>query len=169
MKLELLSDEDLMHLLKRGDKLALLVLYERHSLKVWSYLLKRVPTNSVEDLFQDCFVKVVEKKAGWNGQPFVLWLYVVARNTVNDYYRGKKVENKYLESLSLQNQIKEPSLQVEEILASIPDDKAKLLREFFDEGWSYQELSKKYEISEVSLRKRLSRAIKMLKGSHRNE
>lgn len=132
-------------------------------------MLKRVPSNSTEDLFQDCFLKIVEKKDGWNGQPFVLWLYVVIRNTVNDYYRGKKVENKYLESLGLQNQLKEPSLQVEEILAAIPGEKARLLREFYDEGWSYKELAQRYDISEVSLRKRLSRALKMLKGSHENE
>lgn len=158
------SDEELMHLLKLGDDLALSVLYERHSSKVWSYLKRRVPDSNAEDLFQDCFVKVVEKRDAWNGQPFVLWLYVVMRNTVSDYFRSKKVESKYLNFLEDRSEERESkALQVEELLGVLPNDKAQLLREFFSEGWSYKELADKYDMSEISLRKRLSRTIKKIK------
>lgn len=90
MIVDLSTDEDLMYLLQSGDHKALLVLYERHSEKVWSYLQKRVPREDAEDLFQDCFVRLIDKKSSWKGQPFVLWLFVLIRNTVSDHYRGKK-------------------------------------------------------------------------------
>lgn len=162
---DLSTDEDLMYLLQSGDHKALLVLYERHSEKVWSYLQKRVPREDAEDLFQDCFVRLIDKKSSWKGQPFVLWLFVLIRNTVSDHYRGKKVENLYLQKLIDSDDGNDPSTVVDEILTSMPEDKARLLKEFFEEGWSYKELAVKYEISEVSLRKRLSRALKILKGS----
>lgn len=165
MIFDLSTDEDLMCFLQNGDQRALLVLYERHSEKVWSYLQKRVPREDAEDLFQNCFVKLIDKKSNWKGQPFVLWMFVLIRNTVSDHYRGKKVENRYLQKLIDSNDGNDPSIVVDEILTSMPEDKARLLKEFFEEGWSYKELAVKYEISEVSLRKRLSRALKILKGS----
>lgn len=165
MLLDLSTDEDLMYLLQEGDQKALLVLYERHSGKVWSYLQKRVPREDAEDLFQNCFVRLIDKKSNWKGQPFVLWLFVLIRNTVSDHYRGKSVENRYLQKLIDSNDGNDPTALVDGILTSMPEDKARLLKEFFEEGWSYRELAVKYEISEVSLRKRLSRALKILKGS----
>lgn len=165
MLLDLSTDEDLMYILQNGDQKALLVLYDRHSEKVWSYLQKRVPREDAEDLFQDCFVRLVDKKSSWKGQPFILWLFVLIRNTVSDHYRGKKLENRSLQKLVDSHDEKDPSILVDEILNSMPEDKARLLKEFFEEGWSYKELAVKYEISEVSLRKRLSRALKILKGS----
>lgn len=151
MIVDLSTDEDLMYLLQSGDHKALLVLYERHSEKVWSYLQKRVPREDAEDLFQDCFVRLIDKKSSWKGQPFVLWLFVLIRNTVSDHYRGKKVENRYLQKLIDSDDGNDPSTVVDEILTSMPEDKARLLKEFFEEGWSYKELAVKYEISEVSL------------------
>lgn len=167
--MEIISDEELMSKLREGDQDALLELYSRHSGKVWLYLRKRVPAASVDDLFQDIFVKIVEKKDAWSGQPFLLWFYVVIRNTVMDYYRDKKIETKYLELLSTQSQPSIASHKLEEILATLSKENAKLLREFFEEGLSYKELADSYELTETSVRKRLSRAIQVLKRSHRDE
>ena len=57
------SDEDLMVQLKEGKQEALLELYSRHSGKVWTYLRKRAPASVIEDLFQDVFVKLVDRKS----------------------------------------------------------------------------------------------------------
>lgn len=169
MNLNALTDEELMRRLQSGVDAALAVIYERHSQKVWAYLFKRVPPFIAEDLFQDTFLKVFEKRDKWNGQPFVLWLYVVMRHTVADFYRGRKVEAKYREASEGQSAERDPAPKVDEILASLPKEKAKLLEEFFEEGWSYQELAQKYEITEVSIRKRLSRTLQVLKGSFTGE
>ena len=130
------SDEDLMAGIKDGNQEAVLELYNRHSAKVWLYLRKRVPASSVDDLFQDVFVKIVKKKDIWNGHPFLLWFYVVIRNIVMDFYRDKKIESKYFELLSSHPLTQETSLELDELLATVSKDNAKLLREFFQEGWS---------------------------------
>lgn len=156
------SDEQLMKLLQDGEANALIELYERHSKKIWSYLVKKVPRSYVEDLFQDTFVKLVERKNNWSGQPFVLWIYVVVRNITIDFYRDEKMTRKTLGKIS-PDLPKEPLLAFDDIIANMPPETSKLLTEYFKEGWSYKELAERYNANEVSLRKRLSRAINLLK------
>jgi RNA polymerase sigma factor (sigma-70 family) len=158
-----LSDEDLMRSLQKGDSASLIILYERHSDKIWAYLHKRVPREHIEDLLQDSFVKIVEKKDYWDNQPFLLWLYVVMRNIVMDFYRSEKIEKQMLTKL-LNESSKMDRDNFEDLVSHIPSESSKLLIEYFKEGWSYKELAHRYDLTEVSLRKRLSRALGLLKG-----
>lgn len=163
------SDEELMRLLQAGDSTALGMIYERHSDKVWSYISKRLPRESAEDVFQDCFVKLVEKRHSWKNQPFLLWLYVVLRNLVTDFHRSHQVEKKYLEKITSPEEPIINSKDFQELVNSMPPETSKLLTEFFREGWSYKELAARYELTEVSLRKRMSRALALLKKGVRDE
>lgn len=162
------SDEDLMRKLQEGDASSLIHLYGRHANRVWIYLKKRVPPDRVEDLFQDTFIKIVEKKAQWNNQPFVLWLYVILRNTMVDYYRDEKIERRMIERLTPDFDELLPQ-KFEDIVGHLSPDASKLLEEYFKEGLSYKELSERYNSSEVTLRKRLSRAISILKKGHSHD
>ena len=163
-----LSDEDLMKALQDGDPTAIGELYDRHSSKIWTYLKKRLPKEHVDDIFQDCFIKIVERKSSWNGQPFVLWLYVITRNIVIDYYRELKLEQKIMEKINIDS---DPygGEKFEELISTLPPEVSRLVAEFFQEGWSYKELAEKYDSSEVTLRKRLSRALGLLKKGALNE
>lgn len=158
-----LSDEELMQKLQDGDSEALGVIYERHSAKVWSYISKRLPKEIAEDLFQDCFVKLVEKRNSWKGQPFLLWLYVVLRNLVTDFHRAHKIEKKYLDKMGSQAEPITDEKDFQELVENMSPETSKLLTEFFKEGWSYKELATRYELTEMSLRKRISRALALLK------
>lgn len=165
------SDEELMQRLQSGDQAALGLIYERHSKKVWSYINKRLPKEAAEDVFQDFFVKLVEKKDSWRNQPFLLWLYVVLRNLVTDFHRANRIEKKYLDQMG---PAEEPILNTndfQELIEhmSLSVETERLLTEFFKEGWSYKELAAKYELTEVSLRKRMSRALALLKKGVSNE
>lgn len=160
---DLVTDEDLMRLLQKGQQSALGVLYQRHSNKVWTYIVRRVPGTSAEDLYQDCFVKLVEKRHSWNNQPFVLWLYVVLRNLIMDYYRRHKSEMKLIEKLAPAEYELANQADFNELVSTMPPETSKLLKEFFNEGWSYKELAERYESSELSIRKRMSRAIALLR------
>jgi RNA polymerase sigma-70 factor (ECF subfamily) len=157
------TDEELMRLVQLGQKEALAELYERHSGKVWAYLQKRVPKQNAEDLFQDCFVKLVEKSHSWKNQPFILWLYVVLRNSITDFHRSNQVEKKYIDRVRAEESSSTDQADFSELISSMPPESSKLLSEFFKEGWSYKELSEKYDLTELSLRKRISRAIGLLK------
>ncbi len=163
------SDEDLMRQLQNGDSNALGLIYERHADKVWSYISKRLPKEVAEDLFQDCFVKLVEKRDSWKNQPFLLWLYVVLRNLVTDFHRSNKVEKKYLDKMSTTEEPIVDGKDFQELVANMSPETSKLLTEFFKEGWSYKELASRYELTEESLRKRMSRALAVLKNGVSDE
>lgn len=160
------TDEELMTLLQNGDEgQAILELYNRHSKKVYAYLIRRNSRPVAEDLFQDCFIKIIENKSAWNGQPFQLWLYVILRNIVIDDYRKNNISIKLNEKIRLAGcQENEPEFNIDDMLSTLPNEKAKLLKEYFYEGLSSKELSERHSVTETSLRKRLSRAISMLKG-----
>ena len=51
----------------------------------------------------------------------------------------------------------------QELVTNMSPETSKLLTEFFKEGWSYKELADRYKLTEVSLRKRMSRALALLK------
>ena len=161
--MEVPSDEELMKRLQNGDSLALGLIYERHAEKVWCYINKRLPKEAAEDLFQDCFVKLVEKRESWRNQPFLLWLYVVLRNLVTDFHRSNQVEKKYLDKMATSEEPIVDDKDFQELVKNLSPETSKLLTEFFKEGWSYKELAARYELTEVSLRKRMSRALALLK------
>lgn len=165
------SDEELMQRLQKGDQAALGLIYERHSQKVWSYINKRLPKEAAEDLFQDFFVKLVEKKDSWRNQPFLLWFYVVLRNLVTDFHRSNRIEKKYLDKMGVPEEPILNSNDFQELIEhmSLPVETERLLTEFFKEGWSYKELAEKYEQTEVSLRKRISRTLALFKKGVSNE
>ncbi len=76
------SDEELMAALQAGDDTALAPLMERWELGVKSFLLHLgVPTSDVDDVAQEAFVRLYEKRASYRmGAAFKPWLLTLAGN-----------------------------------------------------------------------------------------
>ena len=76
------SDEALMLALQAGDDAALAPLMERWELSVKSFLLRLgVPSADVEDVAQEAFVRLYEKRAHFRaGASFKPWLLTLAGN-----------------------------------------------------------------------------------------
>jgi len=87
---------------------------------------------------------------------------------VIDFYRDEKVEKRMLEKISFNLETISGD-RFDEIVSKLSPDASKLVKEYFNEGLSYKELSDRYKMSEVSLRKRLSRAINILKKGESHE
>ncbi len=87
-----LTDEILFARFKNGDHPAFDALLARHQGLVFSFILKSVHDRPrAEDLFQEVFAKVIEKRDQF--QPtvsFKAWLMTVCRNTVIDSVRYHK-------------------------------------------------------------------------------
>ncbi len=77
-----ISDEALMEALKTGDDHALATLMRRWELGVKAFLLRLgVPSADVEDVAQEAFVRLYEKRANYRiGAPFKPWLLTLAGN-----------------------------------------------------------------------------------------
>lgn len=77
-----ISDEALMAALQRGEDQALAALMSRWELGVKSFLLRLgVPSADVEDVAQEAFVRLYEKRANYRlGAAFKPWILTIAGN-----------------------------------------------------------------------------------------
>lgn len=79
---------------KAGDAEAFGALYDLYAERVYRFLLVRVPQPADgEDLLQQVFLKVIESLPRYEqrGLPFGAWLFRIARNTVIDFGRTRRV------------------------------------------------------------------------------
>lgn len=148
-----------MHLVQQNNLLAFEVLYARYQERVWKYFFKKSPVRA-EDLFQECFARLLERREQWYGTPFLPWLFVMARHLfINDFRREKVRRTESLE----QEIAAPPSHDIDEWLEGLSEKDQRLVKEHYIAGLSYQELATRYGTSEVSLRQKLSRALRSIK------
>lgn len=83
------TDEVLLERYVKGDVRAFETLLARHRGAVYSFLLRSVrDAAAAEDLFQETFLRVVQRADQFNGQSrFTTWLYTIARNLTVDHAR----------------------------------------------------------------------------------
>ncbi len=86
------SDEALMESLQRGNDPALAILMHRWELGVKGFLLRLgVPSSDVEDVAQEAFVRLYEKRANYRiGSPFKPWLLTLAANLGRNRLRWRR-------------------------------------------------------------------------------
>lgn len=83
------ADEVLLDRYVKGDVRAFELLLARHRGPVYAFLLRSVrDAAAAEDLFQETFLRVVQRADQFNGQSrFTTWLYTIARNLTVDHAR----------------------------------------------------------------------------------
>jgi RNA polymerase sigma factor (sigma-70 family) len=94
------ADESLMLRYGAGDLAAFDVLYSRHEISVWRYVLRSVRNAATaDDLLQDVWFSVVRQAAkyesrryGTDDRPvkFKTWLFTIAHHRVVDHFRAAK-------------------------------------------------------------------------------
>ena len=84
------SDEQLMLAYAAGDVRAFEVLYARHRLRLYRYLLRQVRDGGLADeLFQDTWQRVITAREGWRPEAaFTTWLFRIAHNRLADHWRA---------------------------------------------------------------------------------
>ncbi len=161
MSLEAESDEALMRRVQGNNLLAFEVLYQRHHKRLWNYLSRRAPQRA-EDLFQECFARLLERRDQWNGNPFLPWLLVMARHLMIDDFRKERTRRHE----ELTEMAATPASDMDEWLEGVPAETQRLIRDHYIAGFSYEELAMKYQTTPAGLRQKLSRALRSLKKEH---
>ncbi|MFM6976458.1 MAG: RNA polymerase sigma factor [Sphingobacteriaceae bacterium] len=93
-KIQVKSDQELIHLFLKGHQPSLEVLIRRHKSKIYTSIYLMVKDSYLaEDIFQDTFIKVVNTlKAGRYNEEgkFLPWVLRISHNLVIDYFRKEK-------------------------------------------------------------------------------
>lgn len=139
--------------------------------EIFKFCRRRVRSEEdTYDLTQNVFLALSERYKTIDIRCVRKWLYNVARNKITDYYRKNRNEKEYITEVDITDEAFDYSfdftnyytdLEIENytiILLSNLNEKEKVLyNELFHQKLSYLTLANKYNVSEVSLRKRISR------------
>ena len=171
-KAQKIKDEQLMINYQNGDNKAFEALYLRYESRVYSYLRKRLTDhNSVEEVFQNTFLKVHKSRHHFNPKfLFIQWLYTVARSELLDFCKKKKVVHiEYVDhgdhgDHGDQAPELDHSLDLESY-ESLSANEREVLNLKFISDQDYEEISSALNISQSNARKIFSRAIKKIRKS----
>ena len=87
---EELPDEELINLYNKGDSKALDTLVERYKRPLYSFLWRMTRSESeADEVFQDTWMKVIQKAADFKMDRFKGWIFKIAHNLVIDRSRTK--------------------------------------------------------------------------------
>ena len=86
------TDESLMLRFAHGDMKAFELLYDRHEMACWRFILRSVRTPEIaEDLLQDVWFSVARSVASYEPRAkFRTWLFTLAHNRVVDHFRASR-------------------------------------------------------------------------------
>jgi len=186
MKLNDLSDEDLMLSYRDGTAAAFDVLYARHKGGLYRYVLRQLNNRQeiAAELFQDVWMKLINARLSYQASAkFTTWLYHLAHNRLVDYWRSEKhrkhqveyeesteaqladsyIENHYSEPHN-ELQQKQMHQQIKQAIAELPEEQrsAILLKE--EAALSLAEIAEVTGVNRETVKSRLRYGIKRLRG-----
>lgn len=169
------TDEQLISAIIRGDKKLLNILFDRYVKRLLRYTTLFVHSHEeASDLSQEIFVKVFKALDGYKflGK-FESWFFTIARRTIIDQHRKKKLKTFSFDSVGL-NESEIPSREQSqheelEILQTLPAREREILQLRFVEGLSYEEISEITDMNQGSLRNIVWRSVKRMQEVNSDE
>ncbi|MEJ2141897.1 MAG: sigma-70 family RNA polymerase sigma factor [Gammaproteobacteria bacterium] len=85
------TDEQLMSIYRDGDTQAFELLYQRHRVSLYNYLMRQCSDKAIADeLFQDSWTSLIRARQTYTeSAKFSTYLFRIAHNKLIDYYRRK--------------------------------------------------------------------------------
>lgn len=143
------SDDELMRLVRRGDREAFRILYNRYKSQLFMYCLRMMnDREAAQDMLQEVFVRMHENAKKYTpGTNFAGWIHTIARNLCINARRNRKEQVDFDEITQYQITSKTDDSDVmlreklADEIASLPDiyREAVILREY--EGYSYKQIA----------------------------
>ncbi len=153
-------------------------LYDKYFDSIYRYIYFKTGSKwDADDLVSETFRKAYEKFNTLKGSPKA-WLVCIARNTVNDYYRGKKeiaIESEELDGYSYDYSFEEAFENKEELsmlkskLKQLQGDELEIINLKYFSGLRYKEIGKILGKTEAAVKvksNRITRKLAKLLGSY---
>jgi RNA polymerase sigma-70 factor (ECF subfamily) len=172
------TDSSLMMLVQAGETSQLAVLFERHHLPLFRYLLHLTRNQTVsEDLAQEAFMRVLKYASTYNPNlGFPVWLFGIARNLYFDSLRRKKAESisdgftDIRSSDPMPEELvtrKQDVTLLEKALQQLPSDKREVLVLSRFQNLRYEEIARLTSCEVGTVKVRVYRALKQLRENFR--
>jgi len=175
---EMLSEQEVVNLAK-ADPSKFEGLYNKYYEQVFNYLYQRLEEKEIaKDTVQQVFYKAMInlKNYEYKGVPFASWLYRIAQNELNMFYRKNNkqrvlnIDDDNLEDMmeELKENVVEKEKQYDKLALSITKlsaDEIQLIEMRFFESRSFKEIGEILEITENNAKVRTYRILEKIKKS----
>ena len=147
-------------------------IYREYSGRVMGYIMARVQhRETAEDLCADVFEKVLRRMGDYDRDKAAVgtWIYVIARNTVIDYYRKKRPTAELDENLPWDGEIDESLLHDETLeelalaVEKLPPDLQNIVVLAYFERLPLIEITKLVHFSYRTVKLKHQKALKLLR------
>ncbi|MFC4211252.1 RNA polymerase sigma factor [Pedobacter lithocola] len=178
LPLEYLSDKELLQLLQKGDEAAFSEIFNRYWERLASYSIGLTKSEEESaDIVQEIFISIWNRREALtiNGS-LAAYLIKSAKNLSLRYIQRNNHSTEFVEKLAefiadnsqdIEENIsvKELQLEIDNAVAKIPKKMLTIYLLSRDEQLSYREISKKLNISEGTVKKQISNALKIISNS----
>lgn len=173
------ADEEKLIALAKQDRKHFKPLYERYFDQIFWFVFKRTGSDALSgDITQQVFYKAMMNlpKYKFQGHPFSSWLYRIALNEVNQYYRKSK-HRRYVEIDEIQLQemteeidfdekaTPEPSKLLVKLLEVLNADELNIIEMKYFEKKSFREIAEILSLKESAAKVRTHRIMKKLRNA----
>lgn len=150
------------------------MLYEKYYSPIYLFVHKRIGEEAVTgDLVSQIFLKAMDnlKKYTFKGVPFSAWLYRIATNQVNEYYRRSRkqrvvsLEPTHVSNLfdDLDTHGLDPAELIGKLFEPLSEEEVEMLELRFFEERSFQEVAFILDITENNAKVKVHRLLKKMK------
>jgi RNA polymerase sigma-19 factor, ECF subfamily len=173
---QLLTDDDLLKLLRDGDKTAFREIYERYWEPMFLYSAKVIRSrDDASDILQEVFVSIWKRREDLavTGQ-LAPYLFRSVRNLSIKYIQKNMLQKDLLESLSsacstfdqdahLPLELKELETQISQAVSKLPPKMQQVYLLSRRDHCSNKEIAAKLGIAETTVKKQVSNALKLIR------
>jgi len=174
--LEILSDTELLILLKKGNHSAYTEIYSRYFYLMFIFAFKKLEDEELaKDFVQELFINLWSKKESLSETgKLSSYLYITIRSRMLDYFAHQKVRNKYVDFLKAYQQtsdektdhlIREKDLEkyIEKQIQSLPRKMRQVFELSRKDHLSNREIAQKLKISESNVSSQLANTLKIFR------
>ena len=176
----MLEDIEIIALVKSGNADAFTEIIERYKSPIFRYLYRLTNNYDIaQDIMQDTFIQAFQGLSKTEMKvSFKSWLYRIATNNVLMVWRRRKV----LFFVPLKEELRAPEsisedqsasigiqMDIQNILARIPEKQRVCMVLHFVEGFKYKEIAASLGVSEEAVRKRVTRGSQEFKRLYNSE
>lgn len=170
------NEEEILKALRDGDEEAFLKIYETYWYQVFKIAYKRLGKKEIaQELTQDLFLKLWEKRAELKPQKIGNYLSVAIKNSVIDHVNAGLVANKYVDfyksyadqsSSATQNVVDFDDLSeaIEKGLLRLPAKTQQVFKLSRLDRWSADKIARHLNLSEKTVGYHLTKSLKFMRS-----
>ena len=177
-----MNDTELIIKLQKGDVEAFDLLYEKYSVKLYSFGLKYLRSAAeTEELVQSVFLKIWENRKHLKKElSFKSYLFTIAYNDICKLFRKRNYMQKFITEAMHENSGTSSETQegidyqsvlnrVQQIIDKLPERQKEIFRKSRLEGRPSKEIAAELKLSPGTVDNYISEALKFIRGRLRKE